>query len=375
MSRWMPLLQKAVSWGGVLWCLIVAIVALALAGSREIWDGLDIVRISGFAVLGFSSLVSSWLLILTRRHQATRVLLITGPIAMLLVCAPLYREVGQAFVLGSLLFTVACGLPVIFWLLVDRYNWPPLLGKHVWPRRIQFTLLCIASVAVVVLVFAGAVQMAALNAHGINIDCGGHPTPFSQATDNDHSAFIAQVLYVHPGPNSVGWAITSVDKRYFGLRPWNRRFAILLWGASFELREKYFVDGRFHRGLLTRLIPLIDFRPCNRSGLLKDAQVSLRVLDSGSAANGARLIGHVTKIKARLHNEKADANAVRVEINGRSLITAQTDDRGIFDVQGLPPGEYHVTLGQPFNCSSLGCSRTLSENGIAECDLQYDSSD
>ncbi|HZS26559.1 MAG TPA: hypothetical protein VFB76_04970 [Candidatus Angelobacter sp.] len=73
--------------------------------------------------------------------------------------------------------------------------------------------------------------------------------------------------------------------------------------------------------------------------MLKDAAVDLRVLHDGPPRDGVRIIGEVRRGR---YWEKSAAG-IRVLISGpHGITTTETDQKGIYDVTGLPAGSYTI---------------------------------
>lgn len=73
------------------------------------------------------------------------------------------------------------------------------------------------------------------------------------------------------------------------------------------------------------------------------AVISLRVLQDGPPKSGVRIIGQVFE---SYFAASSPARGVNVRIAGpNGDVVLATDDQGIYDITGLPPGHYSVGVG------------------------------
>jgi hypothetical protein len=82
---------------------------------------------------------------------------------------------------------------------------------------------------------------------------------------------------------SVGdWGIGVVQEKFWGLPSWSR--LVLLTNFIYRKHMTYFVDGSRGRGLLSRMLPIVEGRiGCSRTKPAQDAVVELRALYDASA--------------------------------------------------------------------------------------------
>jgi hypothetical protein len=146
--------------------------------------------------------------------------------------------------------------------------------------------------------------------------------------------------------------------------------AILTEGV-FHDGDDYFVDGRRPKGLLTRFLPIVEMDICNRTGLLSDAGIPLRLLRSTFPRNDVRIIGRVDRwleTRQRQPYELQEYVLVRgaqAAITGPGgTIIATTDEGGIYSADGLPPGKYSVRL------QTNGGSQSVMALSDWSCDLK-----
>jgi hypothetical protein len=164
------------------------------------------------------------------------------------------------------------------------------------------------------------------------------------------------------------WALVTVQEQFTG---WHLpRLAILTEGV-FRNGGDYFVDGRRPKGLLTRFLPIVEIDICNRTTLLSDAGIPLRLLRSSFPKNDVRIIGRVDRWVERPQLRPYEplkyvlVGGAQAAITGpNGTIIATTDKDGICDVGGLPPGRYSVRLQTKSGSQS---ARALSD---WSCDLK-----
>jgi hypothetical protein len=130
-----------------------------------------------------------------------------------------------------------------------------------------------------------------------------------------------------------------VQEHFWGLPWWDRKIALV--GVPLRDGEIYFIDGTRMYGLLTQFLPVVELEPCSRSTQLKYATVDLRILRDGPPRNGVRIIGQVVYFKA---DNQHGSVGIEVAISGPAgTATVTTDQNGIYDLTGLPPGHYAIT--------------------------------
>jgi len=212
---------------------------------------------------------------------------------------------------------------------------------------------------------------------GYAIDCG-ESSPFARPKYSGHVVLVAKAVVIQ------GWPARLVDvqllpfgvvqKHFWGLPWWDRK--IVLLAGVVRNGETYFVDGSRMRGLLTQFLPVVEIGPCNRSRAVKYAAVDLRLLQDGPPNNGIRIIGQVTH---RFNKGVSDeAPGIEVAITGPAGTTTVTSDQhGIYDLSGLPPGRYAIAanaetkrLGS--NRCYLRADRDLEAGDVWGCSLLVD---
>jgi hypothetical protein len=253
--------------------------------------------------------------------------------------------------------TVLFGL---FWLGTEALGWRPLVE----PRQRSPIRRVLAVVAVCVLVagmdvvatLALAVWQSSLNGP----DCGGRQL-FSQPAFPGHAVFAARLVRTGHKVHAIGdskkwtsdWAVGIVQEKFWGLpSSWPR--VVLLTNGIFWEGETYFIDGHRAHGFPARFLPIIEAGPCSRTRPVEDAIVDLRILREKSTSTGSRVVGFVQQGEPFRpwpsppvpHTPLA---GVRIDLAGSAGTTevAVTDQRGIYEIDGLTPDDYTLTLELP----------------------------
>lgn len=189
---------------------------------------------------------------------------------------------------------------------------------------------------------------------GSSVTCGA-PPPFVRPVSPRQAVFTAHMLYVGRtdpeyamlrGHRFGPWALAYVKHRYWGL-PWWSSVIVVVAPGWFQQGGNYFVDGKRWSELgYSRFLPLIYTGPCNRTELLSDAVVDIRILSEGTLRDGARIIGRTYLRKPGGRYEPVPG--MRAQINGPSgsfFVTSDAD--GVYDAAGLPAGHYSVQIEHP----------------------------
>jgi hypothetical protein len=255
---------------------------------------------------------------------------------------------------GWSVLLVAFGL---FWFSTNKWGWPPLLAPRPISRRSRLGHVFAACAAVVILDIAATLAMTAWQSSLWGPDCSGRAL-FTKPAFPGHAVFTASLIYVgHKNTDRLGWqagdwAIGIVQDRFWGLPGWNSHL-VLLTHAIFWENETYFIDGRRPEGLLTRFLPIVEAGPCSRSRPLVDATLELRVLHRRLPESGARIIGYVRKPEPftqgltppEPHAPLAGARITATSPTGK--IIAVADAEGVYEIDGLSPDDYELTLELP----------------------------
>jgi hypothetical protein len=174
------------------------------------------------------------------------------------------------------------------------------------------------------------------------VDCNGR-APISSLTSGQ-VVFTGKILttfgpcVVSKGRPSCTGAVAVVRERFFGTRS---KFLLLTQGY-FETDQEYLIDGvDFGNTRLSRFLPIVGFTGgCTHSARMEDADVNLRILRDKTPQRGVRIIGKLTQ---RTGSRTEPVAAAKIIIDGpQGTVAVRTDDRGIYDISGLPPGHYEV---------------------------------
>lgn len=135
------------------------------------------------------------------------------------------------------------------------------------------------------------------------------------------------------------WSIALIRQRYWGL-PWWVPNLVLLGHLPTKKGAEYFIDGDRSVFRLSGFFPYVDFRCATRTRPVSEAGVEMRLLRDGPPKSGVRIIGRVMR-RSESGNWEA-YSGVSVKITGASIVTRTTDNEGIYDAVGLPPGHYAI---------------------------------
>jgi hypothetical protein len=218
-------------------------------------------------------------------------------------------------------------------------------------------------------------------------ECHRLPQPFTAQQSPKQAAFIARVVATGTlwprtaTPLGEGyprryWALALVEKSYWGLPWWDHKIVLLTLfvrgGSGFERGETYFVDGNHWSRRLTQFLPTFETH-CTRTNALKYSEVDLRGLRDGAPKNSVRIMGY-TFYRMPTGGWKRVPGA-RVDISGPAGETIVTSDQqGLYDVSGLPPGGYIVngmdSKGEPDRAYPICVwdgSQSLKSGDIRDC--------
>jgi hypothetical protein len=367
-----PLIKKILTWLVFVVGLIAATLGLAMFGACPVppYDShIDWAVPVQVLFLGLVPLMAS--LLAVRKRRTAAMVYLSGTF-MAVICglwewfSRLYwlQNIAPWAAADSILFAVLG----IFLLSMHRRIWPPLWdsSQPSWKRKIAGVLVgCL----MLTLIALGSFRLGIAGASAI--DCGESP-PFARPRRPDQAVFTARLVLVKGWParllnvNRLPFAI--VQEHFWGLPFWDHK--IVLVGLPLQAEEPVFIDGTRMHGFLTQFLPVVEVIPCNRSRLLKDAKVDLRVLRDGPPREGVRIIGQV------MHFNGNDAPSTQVAISGPAGTTeVMTDQDGIYDLSGMPPGEYAITANaKPKRIGRNRCaSREDAKSGeVWGCSLQIE---
>lgn len=364
-------LKLSLSWLIVaLSCLVGLLVCVGLGfaqvsslngspASHLAWCG-----VAGMALLGLALLTSS-LVAVRNRRTAGFILLAAMPVAAACLA---YSTSDDGMWLPPLAgWSVPFLLPGLFWVLTEKRGWPSLVQDRPRALKTRVSAVAVTCVAVLCLDVVLTVILSGLGSSLFSGTCGGHP-PYRRAGFPNHAVFTARVIFaarsieargavdgLRPtGPDGdVGdWAIGVVQEDFWGMPRWTR--IVLLKNNVYWNGETYFVDGRRAGGLLTQLLPIVEGGVgCSRTRPVQYAAVDLRLLRRPSPPGATRVTGVVhgpeTFTPGRVRpRTPAFVSGARIDIVGSTgASTIATDAAGVYELDGLPPGDYTVRLSVP----------------------------
>jgi hypothetical protein len=348
-------LQKVVSWVVVASGIGVGVFICSFAGARSIWGWEDLLRCLAVLLCGMVSIVSAFWAMRSRKRAARWYLFAAIPAFFSWLAQGHSYTMLQDTAQGATLVGVLLVTPGLFWLVTHKFRWPELLGHTVF-SRLLLTALAVATAGIV---FCETLAVMLRS----NIPIPGRCDSTSVITsplDSDHTMFLAHPLFPsHPPETVLDYynpdyynpfpGVLVVDHEYWGLPWWNHWIVAAPLPRVFG-NGQFLVEAERHDGLLSRLIPIPVYLPrggCGQSGTVPHVQAQLRILREGKPKSGARIIGEVEGIDSdmRFSGEVAGAEVV---ISGPEGDThAITDESGVYDVNGLPPGRYRVRIFSP----------------------------
>jgi hypothetical protein len=320
--------------------------------------------VAGVAVLGLALLVSSLVAV---RHRKTAGFILLGATPVGAACLA-YAASDYGMWLGPVAgFSVPFLLPGLFWVLTEKRGWPSLVQDRPRTFRSRVSGAAVTCVAVLCLDVVLTVILSGLGSSLYNGDCGG-PPPYRRAAYPTHAVFTARVIFAgrsiearravnglrSTGPDDdVGdWAIGLVEENFWGLPRWTR--VVLLTNNVYWKGETYFVDGGRADGLLTQLLPIVEGGVgCSRTRPVQYAAVDLRVLRRPSPQGATRVTGVVRgpeTFTPGLVRPRTPVfvSGARIDIVGSTWTrTIATDAAGVYELDGLPPGDYTLRLSAP----------------------------
>jgi len=309
-------------------------------------------------------------LLFLRHHRKQSVIGLA--VAVLLVTAVFVSSRWTSVLLPPLAgFSAPFLLFGLFWLGTHKLGWPTPLQPR--PRTMSRRVVALAITCG--LVFCLDIMMTfGLSALGSSLfsgDCSGKG-PITHPESPRHAVFTARAIFVGRSLEALirtsglrslvvkdrnlgDWAIGVVRERFWGV-PSRWPHLVLMTNFIYWQGETYFIDGSRENGLLSPVLPIVGARiNCSRSRPVQDAIIDLRVLRQTPPAGGTRLIGYVRKPEVftgvferpSAPNFAADA---KIEVTGPTgTKTITTDQTGVYELDGLPPGNYALQLAIPDN--------------------------
>ena len=295
------------------------------------------------------------------------------------------RGFGPAISLRGALLTI--GLPLVSGVLWSVGKPAARAQPHALVRLITIrTIAVIAATLTCVCVAAIAMDLRSI----YTLACDFVPQPLPAPRSPDAAAFTARLLHVgitwpsgvppselKSGELRKEWTLALVTHAYWGLPWWHRKFVVISLearGGSLKGGETYFVDATRSLGSVTRFLPAYE-ASCSRTRLLREAEIDLRVIRDGAPKNGARILGHT--ITGYFGTPKP-VPGVKVIFRGPSdWLTTKSDKDGLFDLSGVPPGEYDPSVDYETDgrtrsvlgpdCFALSRMRYLKPGDVRDC--------
>ncbi len=245
----------------------------------------------------------------------------------------------------------------LFWLGTGALGWEPLVEprkRSPIKRVLAIVAVCLMIASLDVVITLAFTAWASSNN---GPDCGGRRL-FTHPVFPGHAVFTARLVHTGHGIHAIGdstrwagtWALGIVQEKFWGLPSAWPRF-VLLTNSIFWEGDTYLVDGQRAHGFLTGFLPVIEAGPCSRTRSVVDGTVDLRMLREKSIPTGARIVGFVQQPEpfrqwpSAPHTPLAGA---RIDFAGSSGTTVATADQdGIYEIDGLTPDDYTLTLELP----------------------------
>jgi hypothetical protein len=277
----------------------------------------------------------------------------------------------------------------LFWLATNKFHWPILKQSRPHSVARQIAGVAITCVALLCAAIAGSAGRTVYFSSLFNGDCGETP-PFTHARSNSDAVFTARVIYVGLSlptqleirhqpeaihdPRAGEWAVGVVEERFWGV-PSHWPGLVLMTNYIYWKGATYFIDGGREQTLVEHVVPIVSAGiGCSRSRAIQDAIVDLRILHQ-AAPKGAAIVGRVRQPGPYSNFVRAPAASsylagARIDVSGPSGTTSVTTDAsGIYQLEGLPAGDYTVELHVPQG-ETVG--RTSFDRSIRKLHLKSD---
>lgn len=319
----------------------------------------------GLAALFFLPFAAALVTLRNRKRAATMFAITALPATFIFI-----RSHWTAALLPRLVgYSVPFLLFGLFWLWTFNLGWPTLLRPRQLgaTRRIRELALIVA--AVLVLDVAVTFALSAFFSSLSSPDCGEAPplTRPVQPAQAGSAVFTARAVLVGSSIDGLlpthqwirsshmgEWAIGVVEERFWGLPSWQPRF-VLMTDFIYWKGQTYLIAGTQGQGFLTRFLPIVGAGSfCSRSRPLADDVIDFRLLHEPPPVGGTRLIGYVkapgpfVPIDARPIQPTFDSGAKIIVTGGNGTREITTDQAGIYQLDGLPPGDYTLRLDVPY---------------------------
>ncbi len=259
-------------------------------------------------------------------------------------------------------------IPGLFWVRTGKLGWPSLVQARSWSLTKRVSAFAAACVAFLCLDVVLTVIVSGLGSSLYSGTCGGRQL-FRDPLFPTQAVFTARVVFAARSMDSLGdgpnglrpsgpdrrvgeWAIGIVQERFWGMPRWTR--LVLLTNFVYWEGETYFVDGYRVEGLMTQFLPIVEGGiSCSRTKPVQDAVVDLRLLRRPPPPGGTRVMGHVRGpeiFTPRLVRPRKPAfiAGATIEVTGPAWTrTITTDSAGVYELDGLAPGDYTLRLSTP----------------------------
>lgn len=351
---------RALCWFVAVIELLLGFLTLVLLGATQVYGSL-VFEVTLQLVLGFTPLALACVAIRNPKTASRLALWLALPFAFLAtVRLPLYSFYFPVRLIVAMLTIL---LPGLFWLVAARRNWPLPLSK-------DLNLASVLSIACILFVASVGVSLMLPWWPPIG-DCGGRPLLDENGKPN-FVDFTAKILVVGPktfhGYSLV--AIARVEER-FADGIWAVPKFVVLRGffRPTDRGEYFFVEGKRSFGPFTRFLPVVERVECGHSCRISDSSaiVSLRILRDVPPRNGVRVIGFIS---TKWLNPKP-VPGLEVLVKGPTgTSTVLTNERGVYDVVGLPFGQYTVEI--PKKGIQSICALDLAKRAVGDCSFALD---
>lgn len=345
----------------------------------------------GLAVFGFFAMLASLVSLRSRRWAA--ILALAPAAAIFLLWAwgsyhfdrpgdlfewtPLGRWLDECWLAFPVLL-----VPGLYWLFTRKAE--PTLA-----RPVHFAWKITGIAIPLALVPVGSVLMSIClvgQDNYIGDLCLSRP-PFTAQQYPRQAVFTARVLGSFQSPRlqrgafKEHGALILVKKTFWGLSRSDRGLGILLISRFYDRNpfqaDMYFVEADRLDGSLTRFLPIFRDHSCTRTAPLQDAEIQLRVLRDGLPSNGIRILGETVGERQKEKNsnsyylERVPHVNVTIEGFGRDKpFSAVSDENGVYDISGLPPGGYRAGFKDEsgkMHWNQYCCNPDAVRHSICEC--------
>jgi hypothetical protein len=327
---------RGLCWLVVVLELLLSFFILVLLATIQVYAHVTIaVAIS--LILGLAPAVMACLAIHNPKRASRVALWLTLPFAALAMASlPLHFPL-------SVVVGLVCTLPPdLFWTVASRRDWPLPLPTELFHRRPFLALSAVITLVCFLLVASIAVSFLLPWWPPVG-DCSGGPL-----LDNNGKPrfidFTARIEFV--GPESFhGYALFSVARveERFSDAIWSIPKIVILrdFFRPTDVGQPFFIEGKRSYSPFARFLPVVERVECGHSSRIGRALVQLRTLRGGPPQSGVRIIGAV--FRSREDAKPSPGTTVLVKGPAENTV-AVTDDDGVYDVAGLPFGQYTVEL-------------------------------